>query len=128
MIILDSDVIIDFLRQYAPAVDWFRSLGDEELALPGYVVMELMQGCENKAELRALEKFVADFRVVWPAAETCDAALAIFAQHNLSHNLGVLDALIGQTAVALSLPLHTHNRKHYAAIPDLRIVQPYRKL
>ena len=48
MILVDSDIIIDFLRKYPPAIEWLTSLGDEELALPGYVVMELVQGYTNK--------------------------------------------------------------------------------
>ncbi|MBE9056747.1 type II toxin-antitoxin system VapC family toxin [Sphaerospermopsis sp. LEGE 08334] len=48
MILLDSDIVIDFLRKYPPAIIWLSSLGDEEIALPGYVAMELMQGCKNK--------------------------------------------------------------------------------
>ena len=127
MILVDSDIIIDFLRKYPPAIEWLTSLGDEELALPGYVVMELVQGCTNKGDLRKLEKFIEDVDVIWPSPETCDDALAIFTQFNLSHHLGVLDALIGQTAVAIDLPIHTFNRKHYAAIPDLVTVQPYQK-
>jgi predicted nucleic acid-binding protein len=47
---------------------------------------------------------------------------------SLNHNLGLLDALIGQMAVALNLPLHTFNRKHYASIPDLVMLQPSSKL
>ncbi|GCL38418.1 MULTISPECIES: type II toxin-antitoxin system VapC family toxin [Sphaerospermopsis] len=47
MILLDSDIVIDFLRKYSPAIIWLSSLGDEEIALPGYVAMELMQGCKN---------------------------------------------------------------------------------
>jgi len=50
MILLDTDIMIDLLRNYPPAVVWLRSLGDEEIALPGFVVMELIQGCRNKAE------------------------------------------------------------------------------
>ncbi|MBE9234132.1 hypothetical protein IQ231_21295 [Cuspidothrix issatschenkoi LEGE 03284] len=46
MILLDSDIIIDFLRKYPPAISWLSSLGEEEIALPGYVAMELMQGCK----------------------------------------------------------------------------------
>ena len=39
MILLDSDVMIDLLRQYLPAMRWFDALDDEEeLRLPGYVV------------------------------------------------------------------------------------------
>ncbi|MEA3340140.1 MAG: hypothetical protein U9R15_09255 [Chloroflexota bacterium] len=44
MILLDSDVMIDLLRQYAPAMEWFDTLEDEEeIILPGYVVMELFK-------------------------------------------------------------------------------------
>jgi predicted nucleic acid-binding protein len=127
MIVMDSDVIIDFLRQHPPAVEWLVTLGDEEIALPGYVAMELIQGCNNKTELRKLEKFIATFEVVWPSASVCNEALKVFSQYSLSHNLGLLDTLIGQTAIALGLPLYTFNQKHYVAIPGLATVQPYQR-
>ncbi len=51
MILLDSDVLIDLLRKYPPAMAWFDALQeDEELMVSGYVVMELIQGCRNKVE------------------------------------------------------------------------------
>jgi predicted nucleic acid-binding protein len=51
MILLDSDVMIDLLRQHPPATQWFDTLGEDvEVVLPGYVVMELIQGCRNKME------------------------------------------------------------------------------
>ena len=127
MILLDSDIMIDLLRQYPPAVAWLNSLGDEEIVLPGFVAMELLQGCNNKAEQNKVERVLTVFETIWPSPETCDDALNIFAHYHLSHNLGLLDALIGQMAVALNLPLHTFNRKHYAAIPDLVTLQPYSK-
>jgi len=127
MIILDSDVVIDFLRRYPPAIAWLRTLGDEEIALPGYVVMELIQGCSNKVELRALKRFISDFEVVWPTVETCDKAVEVFSQYNLSHSLGLLDTLIGQTAIALDLPLYTFNVKHYSVIPGLATLKPYQR-
>jgi len=127
MIILDSDIMIDLLRQYAPAVNWLDSLGEEEILLPGFVVMELLQGCSNKVEQAKVEQFLTGFEIVWPLPETCEEALEVFARYHLSHKVGLLDALIGQTAVALNLPLHTFNRKHYAAIPNLVTVAPYKK-
>ncbi len=42
MIVLDSDVMIDLLRRHQPAVAWLNSLGEEEIILPGFVVMELL--------------------------------------------------------------------------------------
>ena len=56
MILPDTDVMIDLLRQYPPAVIWLESLGEEEVVLPGFVVMELIQGSRNKAEQEVVEK------------------------------------------------------------------------
>jgi predicted nucleic acid-binding protein len=119
--------MIDLLRQHPPAVAWLDSLGEEEIILPGFVVMELLQGCSNKNEQAKVEKVLTGFEIVWPFPETCEAALEVFARYHLSHGVGLLDALIGQTAVALNLPLHTFNRKHYTAIPNLVTVEPYSK-
>jgi len=119
--------MIDLLRRHQPAVAWLDSLGEEEIILPGFVVMELLQGCRNKIEQAQVEQVLTGFDTVWPLPETCEAALEIFASSHLSHGIGMLDALIGQTAVALDLPLYTFNRKHYAAIPNLTTVTPYNK-
>ena len=127
MMILDSDVMIDLLRQQPAAVRWLDSLGEEEIILPGFVVMELLQGCRNKTEQAKVEQVLTGCEIVWPLPETCEAALKVFARHHLRHGVGLLDALIGQTAVALSMPLYTFNRKHYAAIPNLVTVEPYHK-
>lgn len=127
MILLDTDIMIDVLRRYPPAVTWLESLGNEEIRLPGFVVMELLQGCRNKTEQEKLEKVLQSHVVTWPSSETCNEARSVFANTHLSHGLGLLDALIGQTAVELQVPLYTFNDKHYAAVPRLRTIQPYTK-
>lgn len=127
MILLDTDVVIDLLRQYAPAVAWLDSLGEEEILLSGFVVMELIQGCRNRTEQEKVEKEPGGYGVVWPSSETCEEVLSVFTRYHLSHGLGILDALIGQMAVALNLPLYTFNQKHYSVIPTLKSVQPYEK-
>ncbi len=127
MVLLDTDVMVDLLRQYAPALAWLDTLGDDEILLPGFVVMELVQGCTNRTEQARLEKALAPFTVVWPTPGMCDEALTLFGRFFLSHNLGILDVLIGQLAVALDLPLLTFNQKHYAVIPGIQLAQPYPK-
>jgi len=42
----------------------------------------------------------------------------------LSHNLGILDALIAQTAVGLNVELATFNTKHYGVVDDLQNLEP----
>ena len=101
MILLDTDVMIDLLRQYPPAVAWLESLGDDEVVLPGYVVMELIQGCNSRAEQEKLEKELNSFGTTWPSPEVCDEAVSVFSRYYLSHGLGIIDALIGQLAIPL---------------------------
>jgi predicted nucleic acid-binding protein len=128
MILLDSDVLIDLLRKYPPAVEWFDALPeDEELAVSGYVVMELIQGCRNEVEQERAQRELGTYGVIWLFPTDCDRALDLFATYRLSHNAGLLDVLIGQTAVALGVPLYTFNQRHYSFIPGMQTVQPYTK-
>lgn len=126
MILLDSDIVIDFLRGVPTARTWFAAQHDA-LAMPGFVAMEIYAGCRDAKEQRKAERELARVARLWLTPDACEAALAIYAKLHLSHNVGVLDALIGQTALTHGLPLHTFNRKHFLAIPGLRTIQPYSK-
>lgn len=127
MILLDTDVMIDLFRHYPPAVSWLDALGEEEVLLPGFVVMELIQGARNQLEQNKIAKDLQDFSVIWPSSEVCDLALSTFARFHLSHGLGIIDAIIGQVAISLDLPLNTFNQKHYEFIPNLKTFQPYER-
>lgn len=126
MILLDTDILIDVQRGIAPAVEWFSQL-DELPAVPGFVVMELIQGANNAAQVRQVLKLVAPFTVVWPSEAECSQALSNFAIYHLSHSLGLLDALIAACAVGRSATLYSMNVKHYRAVPDLQVESPYQR-
>jgi predicted nucleic acid-binding protein len=125
VILLDTDVAVDVLRNHAPAVAWLQGLGATPVALPGLVVMELLQGCRNKTEQQRVEQFRVPFKLFWPSEPDCDRAMKDFAAFYLSHNLGLLDALIAHTAVGVNTSLATFNVKHYAVISGLSTIQPY---
>ncbi len=128
MYFLDSDVVIDMLRGYPPAADWLASIGTEEILLPGFVVLEILQGSRNQHELRRVTRFLEPFAVDWPREATFYDTVSIFGRLHLSHGTGILDALIGHMALARELPLCTFNVKHYAGIPYLETVQPYDRI
>src|SRR5262245_43084881 len=125
MILLDTDVAVDILRNHPPAITWLQGLGAAPLGLPGLVVMELLQGCQNKAEQQRVEQFCQSYTLCRPTESDCQRALKDFAAFHLSHNQGLLDALIAHTAVGLSEPLATFNVKHYGLITGLTTIQPY---
>ena len=113
MVYPDTDIMIDILREHPPAVEWLRSLGEEEVRLSGFVCAELLQGCRNKNEQRRVATLTSKYVVVWPANETANRALRVFTQFHLSDGLGIIDALIAQEAVDLGVALSTFNTKHY---------------
>jgi hypothetical protein len=92
--LLDTDVLIDIQREYAPALRWFATL-TELPTVPGLVVMELIQDAQNARQVRQALKLVAPLPVVWPTAADCQRTLTDFIAYHLSHNLGLLDALLG---------------------------------
>jgi predicted nucleic acid-binding protein len=127
MICVDTDVMIDILRRYEPAMAWLRALGSEELALPSLVAMELLQGCGNRAEQQRVERMLRPYRLYWPTQADCKRALQDYAMYYLSHQLGILDALIAETAVGLGVAIATFNEKHYRVVPTLPTIQPYER-
>ena len=127
MVLLDTDVMIDILRGYQPALAWLRSLDDDIIALPGFALMELIQGCKTKKEQQSLSKELDSYKILWPSHSDCNDAVKLFTRYRLSHHIGIIDVLIGQLALSFDLPLHTFNKKHYEPIPHLTTVQPYTK-
>jgi len=125
VVLVDTDIMVDILRNYPPAVRWLEGLGDEEIALPGFVVMELSGGEPDRQSLDRTRRILDPYRVYWPTADDCDRALTRFGEAHLSHGLSAFDALIAETAKGLRVPLHTFNTRHYRALPDLETVQPY---
>lgn len=122
--LLDTDVMVDFLRGYPPAVQWLTNYSGA-IALPGLVAMELIQGCRDRNEQQTVERELQRFALRWPSSADCDRARNDFATYHLSHSLGLLDSLIAHTATGLGETLATFNVKHYSVINSLTTLQPY---
>lgn len=127
MLLLDTDVLIDVLRGYKPALEWLAQVeyGTEHVGLPGLAVMELVQGCRNQLEVKRVQRFVRRFIAYWPTSTDCHRALDAFSRTHLSHGLSIPDALVGECAVGLQATLVTFNERHYSAVPHLHTAQPY---
>ena len=127
MILLDTDVMIDILRGYQPAIEWLMTAAEQEIGVPGLVVMELLQGCQNAREQKKLEKSLSKYPLYWAEPQDCDRALKTFAAHHLSQNIGLLDALIAETVIGFGAELATFNVKHYGVLKELKTIQPYQR-
>ncbi len=129
MLLLDTDIMIDLMRNYPPAIAWLDEIKArrEKVSLPGFVVMELVQGCRNTEEIKRVEKDVGNYITRWPSRATCKRSLAAYTKYHLSYGLGIIDSLIGQIAQDQGLPFCTFNKKHFEAIFNITTLQPYKR-
>ena len=118
-ILLDTDVLVDFLRGHNKAVAFVNAHSDQ-IILSSIVVAELYAGVKGDAEQVALEDFVSLFRVV-----PVDAAIAKTGglhkrDYGKSHGVGLADAILAATAAVENAELKTLNTKHYPMLKGLR--------
>lgn len=84
--------------------------------------MELIVGCRNKGELRAVERFLSRFQIVKVSETISEKAVDLLQQYRLSHGLLIPDALIAATAITLQQPLVTKNQRDYVFIEALQLL------
>lgn len=123
--LVDTDVLIWYMRGQPPAAKFLNELGAFSISAVTY--MELVQGMRNKAELLALRHAIRAWKTpVLPITEAIsNRAMTYVEEHFLSHSLRLGDALIAATAVEHGLPIATANTKHYRVLSEL-VLRPFR--
>ena len=127
MIVVDTDIIIDFSRDISAAVDTIDHLqgSGETLAVSVVTAMELIIGCRTKKEMRQIESFLKQFQTIHLCHVISERALQLIRAFYHSHSLLIPDALIAASAVLTNSMLYTKNVRHFRMIPGLRVQRPY---
>lgn len=124
-LVVDTDVLIDAAHGRPEAVAALERCAVEAmLSISVVTEMELIIGCRDKAEQRAVEQFVSRFRIEPLTAGASASAAALLRRYRLSHGLQIADALIAATALCLGCPLLTRNQRDYRFIEGLTLA-PY---
>jgi predicted nucleic acid-binding protein len=123
--IIDTNIAVDILLKYQPAVNWFMSLSNQQLAITPTTWFETVRGARNKFELARIVEFLRQFNVEHPTITDNNWAMLQYSQLYLSHGVDWEDCMIASVAVRLAVPLYTRNTKHFTLLPDLDLRQPY---
>lgn len=121
---MDADVCIEVDRETPEALLWFESEA-EELAVPGFVAMELINGCRSNQELHRIQEFLGSFAIVWASEAAMLSALNDLAPLQLTCGIGTLDCLIAATVREQGGTLYTFNLRHFRHVPGLNAAAPY---
>jgi hypothetical protein len=117
-VLVDTDVLIDFLRGRDEAVAYVQSHVDR-LILSSIVVAELYAGVKGDAELAVLDQFVESFEVVPLTSGIARAGGLLRRDYGKSHGVGLADAVIAATAQVHDAELGTLNVKHFPMLTGL---------
>ncbi|MCX5883581.1 MAG: type II toxin-antitoxin system VapC family toxin [Deltaproteobacteria bacterium] len=119
LILLDTDVLVDFFRGREKAVAFVNTY-NARIILSSIVVAELYAGVKGNEEQNALQNFVSLFRVVPVNAEIGRAGGLYKRDYGKSHGVGLADAILAATAEAENAELKTLNSKHYPMLKGIR--------
>ena len=120
--LLDTDVIIEYLRGRDEAIRYLESL-EGSLYVSAITVAELYSGVRGKDEESALEQFLDAFEVI-----PVDRALARLGglcrqRYQPAHGTGLADAIVAMSAESEDAALVTFNGRHYPMVKG--VIVPY---
>jgi len=123
---VDTDVLIDIARKDHRALDfWRRAEARSTMTCSVISVFELLAGCRNLKEQRAMLRSLSTVDIVQVESGDSVQALQWYRSYHLSRGVGFLDCFVAAAARRLDCQVHTLNTKHFRAIPGLKIMPPY---
>lgn len=123
-LLIDTDVIIEYLKGNQSAISYFKSL-DSELHISAITLAELFTGIRTDEEKEELTYFISLFDVIPVSDKIAIVGGQLRQKWYSSHGMGLADALIAATAELHELTLISLNKKHFGMLTYYEI--PYQK-
>lgn len=118
-VLLDTNVVIDFLRGLDAANSLFRAL-QRPPGVSAVTLTEIIAGLATRREEAAAGAFFADVNLIAIIPDIARRAGVFVRHYGASHAVDIPDALIAATAEHHGLKLATLNVKHFPMIPKLK--------
>ena len=121
-LLLDTNILIDYVRRVPVAIAWLRSL-PESPHTSVISLLELHVGARSQREERDIEAMCAPLKRLPITDEIAKRAGGLLRHFGMSHGMDIPDALIAATAEHHGLRLATLNIKHFPMFAKLK--RPY---
>lgn len=127
-ICLDSDVLIDLLRDVPEAVKWVKENEDKyTLSTTMMNVFELYSGAykssDFKLKVEAVKELVAKLNILNLSLSNMQEAGKQYSRlESEGSKIEIRDVLIGSIALSEDVVLKTYNKKHFERINGLEVI------
>jgi predicted nucleic acid-binding protein len=125
MALIETSVVVDFLRRYTPAFTWLHTQSQQPLVITPIIWMEVISGGDNKIKRRRAAQFMEQFEMIYLTDADLEWAMEAQMQYELSQGVGMMDCLIASVSHRLQVPLYTHNLKHFTPLLGNLAQKPY---
>lgn len=125
MNLLDTDILIDYLRFHPPAAAFLENLPKQNRYIAFISPFELLKGCVRKTDEKLIERFLKAFKIVPVSPAIGETAFYLYHQKRWKVPMDIPDSFIAATALVKKFTLFTRNTKHYIGISGLKIQSPY---
>jgi tRNA(fMet)-specific endonuclease VapC len=133
MIHLDTCFLVDLLREArreesGPATTFIRTVENETVGISVFAVCELYAGARLSrtpaSELENVERLCRFLHVDYPDERFAPVYGSLLADlERARQQISAMDLLIATSATVAEVPLVTRNRKDFARVPGLKIVE-----
>ena len=123
-ILVDSDIVIDYLRGFESAKSFFKeSFQNRNLFLSVINIAEIYSGRDTKKPVKdhAIVSFLNNFQIAVVTPTIAKSAGIL----KRDYNAPFADALVAATALEYDFQLATRNIKHFKNIKRLKLLKPY---
>lgn len=127
ILLLDTDVIIDYLRGVRIA-EMQHALSGHTCAISAISYAELLAGIPNRetsAQYASLKGFFKHYEINIVPIDVSVVEKYTDLKHSLKKSpIGDFDTFIAASAICTRASLYTRNTKHFTTIPDLKLYRP----
>ncbi len=127
MILCDTDIFIEALKNNPRAIEELRGIGFQNIALSSISVMELYFGAIDKRELKKIKSRLQTLDILTIDRQITEKATFLIEKYAKSHGLRIPDALIAATAICRRMELLTYNLKDFKFIDGIELYDPTKK-
>ena len=122
VILVDTDVLIDYLAGIPSALEGFEKYADQ-LQTTAISCFELLSGARAGKRGDRLRRLIAALPVLPLDRKAAEHAATVRQQLEAAGSqIGMADSLIAGIALTHRIPVWTRNRRHFERVPSLELV------
>jgi predicted nucleic acid-binding protein len=121
MILCDTNIIIEALKNNQFIVESIEEIGINNIAVSAVTVMELYYGARNKAEVKMIKRNLSSIQIFHIDEEISITASELIERYAKSHGLQIPDALIAATSIIQNIQLYTSNTRDFKFIENIEL-------